>query len=494
MIDAGTSGGKTSVVDEAGKLKGFYKTNWAYSKSEDATYGFEFNPDQFWQTIIQTAQTAIGISGIDPTEISAIAATSQRHGCVFLNKNGKEVYAGPNRDARGLEVDFDDYMDVDELYEITGHGQPFLFALARLLWFQENEDEIFDQIAHLLTIDGWVNYKLTQKYTIDDTSAAETLLFDIRKRNWSDKILSEFKLDSGILPEIMDFGKIIGFILPEIAQQLGVKPRTPVVMCCGDTQASMVGSGITRPNEIGIVAGSTMPIQLVFNEAIIDPNYSIWTGAYINNLWVIESNAGPAGDIHQWFIDGFLKKLSLEGSYVKFEELALSATPGSNNVIANLGSQLFDAQNMFIIPSGGFSFTPQAFMLEGTLDISSFARATLENLAFAVKGNIEQILDLTNQPPKSYHLVGGLARSQAFGQILADTIQNPIRMFNPEGSSVAGMIAGSIGIGIFSDIEQAKKTIFKEYTIFTPNEENSEIYKSQFEAWKEIYRQSREEN
>ncbi|MHA1331509.1 MAG: FGGY family carbohydrate kinase, partial [Candidatus Hodarchaeales archaeon] len=159
-------------------------------------YGCEFNPKQFWDIMLKTIKESIKRARIQPTEIKAISTTSQRHGCVFLDKDGLELYAGPNRDARGLEVDTEEYMGNEEIYAITGHGQPFLFGLSRLLWFKENEEKKYDQIKHLLTIDGWINFKLTGKYSIDNTAAAETLLYDIRKRDWSDKMLSEFELDS----------------------------------------------------------------------------------------------------------------------------------------------------------------------------------------------------------------------------------------------------------------------------------------------------------
>ena len=145
-----------------------------------------------------TLKEAISSTQIDPSDIAAISTMSQRQGCVFLDNSGRELYAGPNRDARGLEVDTDDYMDSDEIYDITGRGLPFIFPLARLIWFQENEEEIYGKIKHLLTIDGWMNFRLTGQYVIDDTGASETLLYDITKRTWSEKILEEFFQGGGL--------------------------------------------------------------------------------------------------------------------------------------------------------------------------------------------------------------------------------------------------------------------------------------------------------
>ena len=65
---------------------------------------------------------------------------------------------------------------------------------------------------------------------------------------------------------------------------------------------------------------------------------------------------------------------------------------------------------MLRIPTGGFVFSPIAYLLEGNLDISAFARAVVENLSFSVRANMEQILKIANLPLENVSVVGGLAR------------------------------------------------------------------------------------
>ncbi|UCE14438.1 MAG: hypothetical protein JSV04_04490, partial [Candidatus Heimdallarchaeota archaeon] len=347
-IDAGTSGGKAVVGNENGKIVGYAKSKWShlYHVPEDlAPYGHEFDPDLFWDLIISTITDAVGSAQIDPRDIKAISATSQRQGCVFLDKNGKELYAGPNRDVRGLEIDTEEYMDNDEIFDITGRGLPFLFPLARLMWFQESEEETYEKIKHLLTIDGWVNFRLTGQFAIDDTGASETLLFDISKKKWSEKILEEFEISHEILPKILDFGELIGPVLPSLADQLGLKSQTPIFIGCADSQASLIGCGAIRKGSLGVVAGSTMPIYFVIDRPSLDPERRVWTNPFLEK-WVIESNAGTAGDTHQWFVEGFLEKLGVEKPYEKFEELVFSQGPGARGIQADVGPQIFNAQNM----------------------------------------------------------------------------------------------------------------------------------------------------
>ncbi|PWI47801.1 hypothetical protein CEE45_09830 [Candidatus Heimdallarchaeota archaeon B3_Heim] len=495
-LDAGTSGGKAVVLDDHGYVKGFSKKPWSqhyFIPADLEPYGSEFTAEQFWDILLQTTKEAIFFSRISSRDIKAVTATSQRHGCVFLNNEGISVYAGPNRDARGLEVDTEEFMPNEEVYEITGHGLPFLFPLARLLWFKENEEEIYDKIRHLLSIDGWVNFRLTGNYTIDDTAAAETLLFDIKTRNWSDKILTEFDISHEILPDKYEFGQVIGPILPDIAEKLDLNSHTPVVMSAADTQASIIGSGGINTNTLGIVAGSTMPLQLIVDRPIIDPTQNIWTGAFVNNLWVLESNAGSAGDVHKWFIDSVLTPLNVDNPYEKFEVLVLSQPPGSRGVSADLGPQIFSSQSMLSVPiGGGFSFTPIAYSFDAPVDIASFSRSLIENLGYAARANSEQIQELVGYSFDSVFLVGGVSRSKAFIQILANIMNTEIKTYLPEGASVAGTLASMIGTGKYNNLNQAVKVI-SDYSIYYPQEDQSDEYESLYPEWKELYQRSRED-
>lgn len=494
MIDFGSSTIKVTIGDAKGEIRGFAHTSSVYFTPEELEpYGVEFIPDQLWNSIVQTTREAITQSKLNPHDIKAVSFTAQRHGAVFLDAIGKEIYAGPNRDARGLEVDMDDYMAPEDLYRITGHGPPFLFLLARYLWFQENEPEKFEKIKHVLTIDGWLAHRLTGKYVIDDTNLAETMLCDISKRTWSDEILDTCEIPREILPERVRFAEDLGPILPKPADQLGLSSQALAVVTAADTQASLIGSGAFHVGDVGIVAGSTMPIQMIIDQPVVDSKQRIWTGAFsIPKHWVIESNAEQAGRIHTWFIDELLKRTDDKRSYNEFEELVLSQPPGAGGIYADLGARIMDAQSMVQLPNTRFVFPPPGLGIGNVINIGSFARATIENLAYAVRANVEQIQEVVDQPIRNLYLVGGLLRSATFTQILSDVLKAPIRGTIPEGTALAGFAAARHAT---EDItyEEAINKLITPREIVSPNEEASEQYESCFLRWKEIYAESRKD-
>jgi len=105
-IDAGTTGVRCIIFDLTGKVLGIGRESWDYTTPLDLEIAKEFDPEHFWHLICKVTKKAIKTSGVKPSEILAVATTSQRHGSVFLNKDGKEVYCGPNIDARGAMTQY----------------------------------------------------------------------------------------------------------------------------------------------------------------------------------------------------------------------------------------------------------------------------------------------------------------------------------------------------------------------------------------------------
>ena len=442
-LDAGSSGAKASIGNKQGSIIASIKTSWSYySPEEMELYGVEFDPDKFWEIILNTADATIKKANINSKDICAISVTSQRQGCVFLDNTGKELYAGPNRDVRGLEIDLTELIDEDFLYNTTGHWPPFLFPLTRLLWFKENDDHKYNNIKSLLTIDAWMIYRLTGQYLSEETTISESLFYNIKTRTWAEEVFDKCGISRNIVPPLKKIGEPITPIKPEIIKSLNLAEDIVVTFSGADTQASLLGCGAINDKDLGIVAGSTMPIQFISNRPIIDPERKIWaTCFYKPDKWIIEANAGSAGTIHEWFVKTFLSPFSIKNPYEYFEQLVSLTNINEGEVYADLGLQIMDCNKITQISTAKFMFPSIAYASGENSNLGVFARSVLENIAFIAKANIEQISKVTNQLPERIFLVGGLARSNNLAKILATTLKMPIHVCEPEGATVWGFLA-----------------------------------------------------
>jgi autoinducer 2 (AI-2) kinase len=136
---------------------------------------------------------------------------------------------------------------------------------------------------------------------VEPSVASESGLFEVSERQWADDLIRSLELPRHLFPEVASAGTVLGLLSKDAAAHLGLRPGIPVVAGGGDTQCGLLGAGVIAPDEIGIIAGSTMPLQRVLQRAFLDPEARLWTSHHvIEGLWTIESNGGPSGDMIDW--------------------------------------------------------------------------------------------------------------------------------------------------------------------------------------------------
>ncbi len=494
-LDAGTSAGRAMLVDGRGNALAETVRPWRYQMAaEAAPWGRQFDPERFWDTICEAAQEALATAGLD--DVAAIAATGQRQATVFLDGQGRELYAGPNVDLRAV---FEGTRLLNEqgarIHAITGHLPPMLFASARWLWFQQHRPEVCQQTARLLMMGDWLTGRLCGQAMSDPTNAAESGLFDVTALAWSDELLAAVQVPRHILPQVVPAGTVAGRLSSPTAESLGLRAGVPVVVAGADTASGLLGMNVTQPGQIGLVAGWSAPVQMVTSEPTFDPRQALWTTCSVmDRQWVLEGNLGPAGAAHRWVGDLFLPG----DDYAALDELAATAPAGAGGALAFLGPRIADYNSPQLL-WGGVLF-PQASDL-WPVGRAELIRAALENIAFAVKANLERIEAvysaqhsapcgaeaLTTDP--LIHLGGGLSHSRLFAQIVADVLGRPVQTSAIASVSALGAaMCAATGIGEYSSLAEAAQAMSCSGELCTPDRVAQAEYLDAYERWLEAYR------
>jgi len=509
-LDGGTSAGRAALFDVSGRLLAEAVRPWSYETPDDAApWGREFAPDRFWAELCDAGRAVCHAEQAGgPYQVVAIVATAQRQATVLLDASGHELYAGPNIDLRGA---FEGLRLLNErgprIHAITGHLPPLMFAAARWLWFCNRRPEVCAQAAHLLMMPDWLTWRLCGEMATEPSSAAESGLFDVVRRAWSEEQAEDAGIPLSILPPVRSAGEVAGRLLPAAAAALGLAQGTPVVIGGSDTGCGMLAMDAIRPGQAGLVAGWSAPAQLVTERPVFDPSCSLWTSCSTAGApWVLEGNSGPAGSAHRW-----ARELLLPGaSYEDFDSLAEQAPPGSSATLALLGPRVADYADPQLL-WGGFLFPQANDML--TCGRAEFARAVLENIAFAVKANllrvqccaagagqappgvgqapasVEQAPPRAAQaPPGALRLGGGLAASAMFSQILADVLGMPVEVAAVSPVSAQGAaVCAAAGAGFYADILEAANCMRQAGVERLPRPAAQAEYLDAYERWVQTY-------
>jgi autoinducer 2 (AI-2) kinase len=465
VLDAGTGGGRAVVFDSRGRLLRRAYRAWSYRTPPGMEpYGKEFEAGEFWSLLGQACREAL--SGLNPARLRAVSSTAMRLGYVFLDKEGRELYAGPNRDARGLEVGLELEEKIGEEFTTTrtGHWPPWIFAPGRLLWFRLNAAEIFSRLAHVLMINDWILYRLSGELAVELSAAGDSCLLDIRSRQWSAELVQALELELSQFPPLVTSGTPIGRVSERAAAETGIPAGTPVVAGGADSQCALLAAGVIEPRQVGVIAGTTAPVMAVCGDPRLGPAAKVWTNCHLlPQRWVLESNSGDAGKILRWYVEGHAS-----GDYADLLAQAAATPPGSNLVLASLGPMVFNLKDINPGRRAGFIFP---FPVEPEqVSPGAVTRSILENVAYALRGNLDQLLPALGWEPEKISLTGGMARSRLFAEIAAAALARPLELVDcPEASALGAAMAAAAGAGAHPDLAAAAQAMAPARSEIAPN-------------------------
>ncbi|MFX1379333.1 MAG: FGGY family carbohydrate kinase [Promethearchaeota archaeon] len=446
-----------------------------------------FDMDDMWQNLKHLIHEILK-NETENTNLIGISSCAQRMAVVFVNNKGEIIYGGPNTDVRGIDSAYliEDEFSEEELFQITGHSPSILFCLSRLLWFKEEEENLYDKIDKVFMLDDWIVYKLTGEVCSDLTSAGESQLLDIRKGNWSLDIIEAFDFKPDLFPEFINSGAIAGELKTELKKYFEIKQNSiPVIKTGGDTQATLIGMGVIEDGYIGISLGTTAPIHLVINEPFLDPKYNFWTTFHsIKGKWLIEGNSGNTGIVYDWLKNNILPD-EIKNKDKVIEDYIKQVAPGSDSTFAFLGPEFMNIKDQISLKRGVLVFPPPTLITENLPKISNFARSVIENICFGIYENYKELNKLSNFDVKLYS-AGGMAKSNEFCKILANILTQEIKVPQYKDSAFLGCAMNTLfALGLYENYRKIvdELLVFKKFSV---HDQISNEYKRVFKEWKNL--------
>ncbi len=147
-IDAGTGSVRAIIFDTKGQQISVGQEEWTHLSEDNVKNSMNFDFENNWKLVVKCIKKALKKASLDGEDIKAVSASSMREGIVLYDKNGNELWAVANVDARAskevkyLKKEFPGIED--KFYQLS--GQTFaLGAIPRLLWVKNNRPDIYDK-------------------------------------------------------------------------------------------------------------------------------------------------------------------------------------------------------------------------------------------------------------------------------------------------------------------------------------------------------------
>ncbi len=111
-------------------------------------------------------------------------------------------------------------------------------------------------------------------------------------------------MDPAQLPEIRQSIDVVGEVLSEVADEVGVAAGTPVVIGGGDGGCAAAGAGVVSEGSAYNYVGSSSWIALATEKPIYDPDYKTFTfGHLVPGMFMPTGTMQAAGASYQWTRD-----------------------------------------------------------------------------------------------------------------------------------------------------------------------------------------------
>ena len=222
-----------------------------------------------------------------------------------------------------------DEVGVDWLFATTGLNADASHIAPKIMWLRDCEPETYRATAVMASVGGYLLGWLTGLIAQDHANASSTLLYDIRRREWSETLLAAAGIDPAALPEIRPSHEIAGRLRADTAQRLGLTTRCCVVVGTGDEHAASLGAGAWRRALITDVTGTAEPVTAVAAEIVFDSERLVETHAHaVDGAWLIENPGFVSGGSTLWLAENVLGVPQGE-----LFDLAATAPAGSDGVL-----------------------------------------------------------------------------------------------------------------------------------------------------------------
>ena len=454
--DLGTGGNKASLYDVEGEcLAGNFV---AYETRYPNSGWHEQRPADWWDAVVASTRGLLAETGVDASEIACIGISGHSLGAVPLDADGQLLREGTPiwSDSRPDTQVGEFFSRVNEArwYHTTGNGFPAaLYTAFKVMWYRDNEPDMFARIARVIGTKDYVNYRLTGRTVTDYSYASGCGVYDLLAWDYSDDLLAAANLPREIFPDIVPSTEVIGALTAVAAEALGL-PRSVRVVAGGvDNSCMALGARNTAPGRVYNSQGSSSWIAISDDKPLLDEATRPYVFTHVMpGMFTSAVGVFSTGTSFRWVRDHLCRDLvnraakSGDDVYDLMTAQAAASPVGANKLLFNPsmagGSSLDESTNI----RGSF------IGLDLGHTRADVIRATMEGVAMALRLGLDALGKLTDISDEMV-VVGGGSRSELWRQIHADLYKMNVVKTNidQQAAALGAAAVAAVGTGLWSD-------------------------------------------
>jgi glycerol kinase len=486
-IDQGTTGTTSMVFDAKGSV--LSKVNKEFTQYFPEAGWVEHDPMDIWDCTMSTVEKALSEASISAGDLAALGVTNQRETSVFWRKDtlepvGKAIVWQCRRSA-GVCSRLKDEGFEEVFRESTGLVLDPYFSGTKITWKLENDAEFARQARageiSFGTVDSWLLAKLTggEVHATDYSNASRTLMFNINKLEWDERLLDILGVPAGMLPEVRDSSGV--FAETDPACFLGAE--VPIGGIAGDQQAALFGQACYHPGMTKNTYGTgSFLLMNTGGEAVSSRSGMVTTIAWGYGgkvTYALEGSIFVTGAAIQWLRDG----------------LHLIKDAAETGPIAE---KVTDTGGVYFVPAlvglGAPYWDPYARgaiigITRGTTR-EQLVRATVEAMAYQTRDVMDVMQSDSGIKVTSLRVDGGASVMDVLLQFQADLLGvEVLRPIVAETTALGAAYLAGLAVGYWKSLDEIEE-IWQAESTFAPAVDKTEMEKK-YLGWKKAVERTR---
>jgi xylulokinase len=450
-LDVGTTGVKAVAISPDGDV--LAADEEPYSLSTPHPGWAEQDPEDWWRAA-EAVLTRL------PFDEIRLGLSGQMHGLVCLDEHDRVLRPAIlwNDQRTGEEcAEIERRVGLERLIELTGNRALTGFTAPKLLWLRRHEPDVFAATRRILLPKDYVLLRLAGEHGIDAADASGTLLFDVRRRRWSDEVVEALEIPPEWLPPVAE---------------------STVHGGAGDQQAAALGVGVVEPGVLSVVLGTSGVVLAALPEYRADPQARVHVFCHaVPGVWEAMGVMLSAAGALRWFRDTLAPGTSFEQLVAEAQEWPAGS------------------EGLTFLPYLSGERTPHAdpsarAMFEGlTLrhGRGGLVRAVLEGVAYGLRDSLELLRGL-GVDARVGRASGGGARSRLWLEIVASALGVPLELTEvEEGSAYGAALLAGVSNSVFADARDAVSRCVRVRDRIEPNEAWARVYDEGYARYRALY-------
>jgi xylulokinase len=493
-IDLGSTSLKGVIYDLNGNVvaSGSRPTE-RYNPYPDHPEWTVWQPEQIWGGTAAALKDAVSKLD-DPRQIKAVAVTGMGMDGVPVDAQGNWLYPFISWHCPRTEPQlhwWEEHIGAEKTFSIGGNMLWRFSTALRLLWMAEHEPDILKRTDKWLLIEDFMNFMLCGRKATDYSMASCTLLFDQRKRDWSDEILKMSGIDRRLLCNAYPSATPLGEVHKAASEATGLPVGTPVVLGGHDYLCGALPVRAFKPGVVLDVTGTWEIVLAAIPAPVLTPEVQK-TGMTVETHVARDTYAAWGGAVASEMLEWYRKEYGFEAKHKAEKEGGVDW----DYLMADASASPAGARGAMFLPHMSAAGCPvvDARSLGAFVGLSNFVtrgdmlRAIIEGLDYQVMDMMDALKIGLGVKPDRLVVIGGATRNKFWMQNKADVAGLPIDVPDVEEATPLGAaILAGIGVGLYKNEQDASEHVYRPGKTYQPDPQLASKYAEWYQIYKQLY-------